>query len=89
MRFRYSCVGCSRLRELHHIIDNSRTITHDTFRKNVGKENYWEISSALGYDGAGGLTLSSDWSVSFHKSYLPDDRPVYYVAHSAIEYVFY
>jgi hypothetical protein len=89
MRYRYSCVSPRSINELDYIVDNSRTITHDTFRKNVGKDNYWEIASALGYDGAGGLSLSSDWSVSFHKSRLPDGRPVYYVAHSAIEYIFY
>lgn len=89
MRLRYTCVGCPKIRELEYIIENEREITHDTFRKNVGKNNYDELVSDLGYNGGGGLTLKSDWAVSYHKSKTPDGKTVYYLRHSAIEYVFY
>lgn len=88
MRFRYSCVSPRSLRELDFIIDNSREVTYQTVRKHIGSENMKELSSSLGYDDCD-LTLEDDYAVSFHKSKLPDGSSVYYVRHSAIEYIYY
>ena len=69
------------------------TITYATFRKHVETESFNEIKEGLGYTRQlqkdCDITLSNDYSVSFHKSKTPEGKPVYYICHSAIEYIFY
>jgi hypothetical protein len=87
MRYQYCCVEPKSLNELTHIIDNEREITYQTLKKYVGKEELDLLESSLGYDKY--LKLKDDYAVSFHKSKKENGQPVYYVRHSAIEYVFY
>jgi len=92
MKFQYDCVNCpkEKLDELNYIVDNYNTITHNTFKKNIGLDNYKELISMFNYDKFGGtLTLAKDWSVSFGKCILPNKKRVYFVCHSGIEYIFY
>lgn len=93
MQYRYCCVSPKSLRELNFICDNSREITAGTFKRAIGIDNYNQLSLDLGYDKQlkrdTGLSLESDFAVSFHKSKLPDNRKVYYCCHSAIEYIYY
>lgn len=91
--YQYCCVNAPDIDELNYIIDNSREITYETFRKNVETESFNEIKEGLGYtrevQRGCNLTLKNDWAVSFHKSKTEDNKQVYYICHSAIEYIFY
>lgn len=91
--YQYCCVHPKSIDELNYIIDNEREITYNTLRKNVDSDSFKEVKELLGYNKQlfldCGLTLQNDYAVSFHKSKLPDGRRVYYIRHSAIEYIFY
>lgn len=93
MNFQYSCVSPKDIEELNHIIDNSREVTYKTFRKYVETESFNNIKEGLGYTkqlyNDCGLTIENDYAVSFHKSKTIEGKPVYYLRHSAIEYIFY
>ena len=90
-RYQYNCVGCSNVKELHHIVDNSKMITYQTFVKNVNKDDFTELKEYFGYEKNSrvGLTFKDDWHISYFKSKTPKGKTVYYFAHSAIEYIFY
>lgn len=88
MKFRYSCVTCPKLPELEHILARERTVTHDTFKRHIGLKAYRELCERLGYTHIP-LHLKDDWHVSYHKSKTPFGKIVYYIQHSAIEYVYY
>jgi len=91
--YQYCCVNAPDIDELNYIIDNNRDITYNTLRKNVDTESFNDVKKSLGYNRQlfldCGITLQNDYTVSFHKSKLPDGRKVYYICHSAIEYIFY
>lgn len=93
MKYRYCCVNAPDLEELNYIVDNSKYITVNTFKKAIGSENYNELKESLGYTKQlkkdCNLTLENDWSVTFHKSKLEDNTPVYFCCHSAIEHIYY
>lgn len=91
MDYQYNCVNCgSKLKELEYVIEHEKQITCNTFKKNIGNENYKNLEFDLGYgDCPTTLRLNTDWHVSFHKSKLPDNRQVYYCCHSCIEYIYY
>lgn len=86
--YAYSCVGCPDLSELEYIIEHERSVSYRTFRLHIGAGEMKRLNDMLGYTGSG-LSLASDWAVSFHKSKTPDGKTVYYMRHSAIEYVYY
>lgn len=88
MKFQYSCVYPTDIDELNHIVDNGEETTYEEVLENIGEEEMLVLSVRLGYHKCP-FTINEDWSVSFHKSELPDGDPVYYVCHSAIEYIFY
>ena len=88
MEFQYNCVNPKSLTELEYIIDKAQEIKHDTFKKRIGIKNFNKLQAQLGYDRLD-FKLKDDWAVSFHRSKLPNKRPVYYLRWSAIEYVFY
>lgn len=91
--YQYCCVSPKSITELNYIIDNSREITYETLRKRVDPESFKEVKEMLGYNRQlqrdCGITLKSDWGVSFYKSKMLKGKPVYYICHSAIEYIFY
>lgn len=87
MKLQYCCVSCPRIKELTYIIDNSKQVTLSTFKKHVDRDDFKELTSNLGY--GKWLPISNDWHISYHKSKTPKGRTVYYMCHSAIEYVFY
>lgn len=87
MNYQYCCVSPNSLKELKYIIDNNSDVTYNTFIKHVDKDDMNLLKKDLGYNRD--LTLKNDWHVSYHKSKLPDGRPVYFLCHSAIEYIFY
>ena len=89
--FKYNCVGCPNIKELHYIIDNSRQISYNTFIANVNKNDMEMLIDNLGYSKhyKQGLIFSKDWHISYHKSKTQKGKTVYYFTHSAIEYIFY
>lgn len=71
------------------LIDACVDITRGTFLRHVNRSDQMELEKDLGYDRhpSQGLTMASDWHVSYHRSKL-HGRTVYLFKHSAIEYVF-
>ena len=87
-QFQYTCVSPKSTEELFFIVDNARDITYKTFRSKVNSKDFNMLQSGFGYDNLP-FKLKDDYAVSFHKSKLPNKKPVYYFRHSAIEYIFY
>jgi hypothetical protein len=71
---------------LSDMINGGRNITRKTFIKNVGLAVLRAFETMMGYP-FGRLTMASDWAVSYEKGKL-HGFTVYWVNHSAIEYVF-
>lgn len=70
------------------MIRTNRRVSFRTFCLRTDPESRGEVFRALGYRrGKGELKIQDDFCVSFHRSTLHGAR-VYYVRHSAIEYVF-
>ncbi len=66
--------------DIEEMVDQAVGVQYAEFENAIGAD---EILSMFGTD----VPLENDWAVSFWKSvYL--DQKVYYVVHSAIEYVF-
>jgi hypothetical protein len=71
---------------LRDMIDSGRSVTRATFRRNVGADVLKNFESMMGYP-FGKLTMAKDYAVSYSRGKL-HGRRVYWVNHSAIEYVF-
>lgn len=74
---------------LSDMVDQSRDVSRSTFLKYVDQTDLHELEAALGYTRSPkqGLTMADDYHVSYHRSKLHDET-VYFLKHSAIEYVF-
>lgn len=87
-----NCVHYPDIDELNHIIDVNKEITYKTFRSHVDTESFNEVKEGLGYTAKlkrnCNLTIQNDYAVSFHKSKTPEGKTVYFIRHSAIEYIF-
>jgi len=68
------------------MINSGRRIARATLRRNVGGSVLKQLETDLGYP-MGRLTIAADWAVSYSKGKL-HGVTVYWVNHSAIEYVF-
>lgn len=90
MRFITSCVDVpiSHVNQLQEMIDRSREVSYRTARAHIGAE---ALAKAFpNYDWRRrprDLTLKDDWHVTYHRSVFRG-KPVYYLVHSAIEYIF-
>lgn len=71
---------------VEYIVDNSEDISWEQFKVGVGAKTAEDIDLSL--TGGGLPRLSDDYAVSYSVSKLPSGEPVYYVTHSAIEYIF-
>lgn len=90
MRYIGNCVSPPfKVNDLIDLVDNSREITRETFLKKVNKVDLAELQRHLGYAEypAHGMTMASDYAVSYHKGKL-NGKWIYYFTHSAIEYFF-
>lgn len=75
---------------LSDMIDQQLSITRRTFCKNVDRQSREDLERDFGYaphDKDAVLTMASDYLVSYAKSKLHGET-VYFINHSAIEYVF-
>ena len=71
------------------MIDSSLDVSRKTFLQHVDRESLQDLEEQLGYEKhpKQGLTMAGDYCVSYHRSKLHGET-VYYLKHSAIEYVF-
>lgn len=86
LRFYSDCVGYPVLSDLEHIIEHEREITRSTFISNVNTDDRLMVERQLGYSRS--FPIEKDWHVRFFKSKDEDNNTVYFIRHSAIEYVF-
>lgn len=91
MQLSFRCVDLpthgEKLDSFNEMIDRSRDISFATFAKHV---DWKPVAKQMGYatePGEQGLRLDKDYAVRFCKSKL-DDEGVYFMVHSAIEFVF-
>ena len=94
MKYMNSCVSwpqhdVSAEGGLSDMVDLSRDVSRSTFLKHVDQTDLHELEACLGYSRSPrqGMTMADDYHVSYHRSKLHGDT-VYYLKHSAIEYVF-
>lgn len=83
--YTYNCTNPDDTEELEYICDNHIDITYNTFIKNVNPDSFKELCSSLGYDKH--LHIKNDYAASFRRSKYKG-KYIYFVVHSAIEYVF-
>jgi hypothetical protein len=76
-------------KHIQDMVDASKEIAAETFRKKIGGDKYKELEEMLHYDASRGskLRLSNDYGVSFSKS-VYRGKPCVYCTWSAIEYIF-
>lgn len=91
MKYLKCCVDFKRseVPNLDKMIDEASNITYKTFIKHVGRKKTSLLFPFYnwGRKKEGTIKLKDDWAVSFHKSKLKGVL-VYYIRHSAIEYIF-
>jgi hypothetical protein len=94
MKYLGSCVSCpdTAVQHLVKMVESGRAISWRTFRRNIGKSNYDELASHLGYligyaGLCGELRLETDYAVSFHKGKYRG-QTAYWCEHSCIEYIY-
>ncbi len=68
------------------MVDSGRTVRRATFIRNVGASLLSEFERLMRYP-MGKLTMARDYAVQYYRGKL-HGRRVYWVNHSAIEYVF-
>ena len=84
---KYQYIGCCvhlPAEDVIDMVDREREITYRTFCKYVDIK---DLNIQFGYDVIPGMTLGSDYAVSFHRSKYRN-TPCVYMRHSAIEYIF-
>ncbi len=72
------------------MIDAQKNVTRATFLRHVDRDDRIELERAFGYaphNQDARLTMAKDWAVRYARSKL-HGKPVYFIIHSAIEYVF-
>jgi hypothetical protein len=87
LAFRCVDISDSDVPALNEMVDSARDITFDTFSRHV---DWKPLAAQMGYATErkdDGMRLESDRAVSFHSSTFLG-KPVYYMVHSAIEFVF-
>jgi hypothetical protein len=91
LNYRTNCVNTppGDVPELRRMIDRAIDVTRRTFLQHVNREQLAELESQLGYErhASRGLTMASDWHVSYHRSKWRG-QTCYYFRHSAIEFYF-
>lgn len=89
LKFVSDCVGWPRqhVAELCDMQERGKEVSYRTFAGRIGRDNVRELAQNLGYGNSGRLTLAKDYAVRFYRSTLYGVT-VYYLVHSAIEYVF-
>lgn len=73
---------------IHRMVEKSSTLDYDDVERMVGREQLAEVFSDYDWsDDPTGMTLKSDWAVSYAQSKWRG-IPCVYVQHSRIEYIF-
>lgn len=86
LRFYHSCVHYPDVSELDTIVDNEEEIKYEEFVVNVNEADRLLLERKLGYTNDYSITM--DNHVRFKKSKDKKGSPVYFIYHSAIEFIF-
>lgn len=86
-KYQFDCVSPLSKRLLEFILDNSREVKIETFKRNVCQEDLKELKEQLGYNKD--FRLENDWHISYFSSKTPKGKKVYCLCHSSIEHIFY
>ncbi len=90
-RFSADCTSWpDTLDELNAIIDSSIEISRTTFMQRVHRGDLKKLEKHLGYEihWNKGMTMASDWHVSYHRGRKLNGNYVYFFKHSCIEFIF-
>jgi len=84
-----TCCVQSTSERITALVQQERQISRRTFLRYVDRRFLWHVEQRFGYarDRRRGVTMASDWHVSYYRS-LYDGRPCVFFRHSAIEYIF-
>lgn len=87
--FLTDCVASNDGAGIRDMVDSCIDITRRTFLKHVDRQQMAEMERGLGYEKhrSKGLTMASDWAVSYHRSKYRG-KPCYYFCWSGIEHIF-
>ena len=82
------CTSCveSTAEKIDDLVDYAKEISYNKFINIVGKEKIKELFPIYAWEGKG-LKLKDDYSVSYGRGVF-ENKPAYYIQHSAIEYIF-
>lgn len=74
---------------LADMVNGALRVSRRTFLRHVNRESLSGIEASLGYEKhpMQGMTMAGDYAVSYYRSKL-HGKTVYFLTHSAIEYVF-
>lgn len=90
LQYLTSCVELTTrdLDALHGMVDCGRQVSYRTARDHIGRDVLASVFPDYKWTRTpGGLSMRHDWHVGYFRSVFRG-RPVYYVVHSAIEYIF-
>lgn len=89
LQFDTTCVN-STGELINAMTERAQEISRRAFLRAVDPRELADVEHALGYDVytmRGGLRMSKDWHVTYHRS-VYDGRPCVYFVHSRIEHIF-
>jgi hypothetical protein len=84
------CVNLSMgdVPDLYHMIDHARRVTYRSAVAKIGRKELGAVFPDYDWSNKPRhLTMRKDWHVAYFRSTFRG-KPVYYVKHSAIEYIF-
>ena len=84
-----NCVN-STASAINNMVERSMKVSYRTLMAKVGRDTVRAVYPFNTYAwgrNEEGLRLKDDWHVRYYRS-MYEDRPCYYIDHSAIEYVF-
>ena len=84
--FETCCIN-AKGNDIREMVDQSRDLTYRTFFRYVSIEEVLELFPVYERTVRTGLTIKKDYCIQYSKSKY-QDRPCYYLTHSAIEYIF-
>jgi hypothetical protein len=80
-------LGRADVADLQAMTERGRPVGYATFARHVPRADLVRVLPFYTWAGRGGLRLANDWHVGYYRSTFRG-APVYYLVHSAIEYIF-
>lgn len=89
LQYLTSCVETLDIDSLRKMCDRGRQVSYRTARDKIGRDVLASVFPDYKWTRTpGGLSMRHDWHIGYFKSVFRG-KPVYYVVHSAIEYIFW